>query len=715
MSRQALSASALISQDKLRQLGLLYGIDSPEQQFPVVNVLIGKPLPRTIREAVADGANFEDSGKRVAHHFFNPLTNGKLTAAILPPLNDTSPDWALEDNGTISVYHFAAPQKYSYRLAQDYLLNALTQPSNIERDKNWGLVFQTLGQVIHHIQDMAQPQHVRNDIRIDLNEWGLPNIQGISNPSTYEGWILRTQESGLPPYAAYAPVYSLNDLDRFAKPRHFWTSSSASIGSGGVGMAEFTNRNFFSQGTLAPNGDFPAPVGTFDEIADIETLCAAVRTPCPPGVSGHMLFTHTTVTDNLRPSSFDNPMGAARSLYSWDLEQKQRTPLYTLNRFTYDKAAEFLIPRAIGYSAGLLNFFFRGQMTITVPDQGFYAVVDHTTPAGSDKFTGGFSTIKLKVQNTTPGPNNTIEPMATDGTGKLYAVVKFHRNTCYQADLSGEYGSPNVDWNLCRANDEEIVVSTPVQAPTNINTAPAELTFAFPTPIPISGTDMFLQVVYDGKLGQEPRAIVVATKDISEPTYLTGWDVHDEFMYAHYPYLEINGGGVIYTWSEWCQQAIDAGDVTSQAQCNTRLWPTKVAYQFSPTAAPIPGWDPANPTVPLGDWSDISIEPLLNPAFVLSYPTGTYARAAVLTDADPTNAVIAVTDWDGTKHIFAWVGGTLIGAKNQKDLATNTLTPTQTWAPARGIYVAPTDAQVIGNPTNVGRLQPTPLIFPPSP
>src|SRR5206468_1317614 len=96
----------------------------------------------------------------------------------------------------------------------------------------------------------------------------------------------------------------------------------------------------------------------------------------------------------------------------------------------------------------------------------------------------------------------------------------FHRNLCYQADLSGEYGSPNVDWNTCRDKNEEVAVSTPVTSPAGIDSGQQELAFNFDPPIPISGTDMFLQVVYDGPLGQEQRAIVVATKDISEPTFL---------------------------------------------------------------------------------------------------------------------------------------------------------------------------------------------------
>ena len=34
--------------------------------------------------------------------------------------------------------------------------------------------------------------------------------------------------------------------------------------------------------------------------------------------------------------------------------------IFTLNRFNFDAAHQFLIPRAVGYSAGMINYFFRG-------------------------------------------------------------------------------------------------------------------------------------------------------------------------------------------------------------------------------------------------------------------------------------------------------------------------------------------------------------------
>ena len=48
----------------------------------------------------------------------------------------------------------------------------------------------------------------------------------------------------------------------------------------------------------------------------------------------------------------------------WDqfLVQQGAQPAYTLNRYNYDAMADLLIPRAVAYSAGMINYFFRGRI-----------------------------------------------------------------------------------------------------------------------------------------------------------------------------------------------------------------------------------------------------------------------------------------------------------------------------------------------------------------
>ena len=93
-------------------------------------------------------------------------------------------------------------------------------------------------------------------------------------------------------------------------------------------------------------------------------------------------FYSSTVTDALSGQpSVVNGRALSSSLFDPDLQTySTQTPkrFFALNRFTFDAAHQYLIPRAVGYSAGLINYFFRGQMEITSPDEGVYGIVDHT-------------------------------------------------------------------------------------------------------------------------------------------------------------------------------------------------------------------------------------------------------------------------------------------------------------------------------------------------
>jgi hypothetical protein len=81
----------------------------------------------------------------------------------------------------------------------------LTSPTADERKGFFGKTFQTLGQVIHHTQDMAQPQHVRNDAHRDaIFPCLIPGgLFGFYSPSLYEKY---TKGVGNLPFTGYGPV-----------------------------------------------------------------------------------------------------------------------------------------------------------------------------------------------------------------------------------------------------------------------------------------------------------------------------------------------------------------------------------------------------------------------------------------------------------------------------------------------------------------------------
>lgn len=169
LSREAVDISILTNSAFQSQLGLKPPRD-PSQTF-----LNFKPSdgPRTVIELVQDGSKYEDDGFRAREHFFNPLNGYALfnVPGFVP-----SPDWTLEDKGDISG------QDDSFKDTRRFFFEALTPPSETERKARWGRTFQGLGQVIHHLQDMAQPEHSRVDPHLVYTPEGLPSGLGFPNP-----------------------------------------------------------------------------------------------------------------------------------------------------------------------------------------------------------------------------------------------------------------------------------------------------------------------------------------------------------------------------------------------------------------------------------------------------------------------------------------------------------------------------------------------------
>src|SRR5262249_54036963 len=144
------------------------------------------------------------------------------------------------------------------------------------------------------------------------------------------------------------------------------------------GIAEFSNRNFVTAGTnfsgtpkdIQPAPGFPSPNSgapqAFKE--DIQTLMPGTT---PPGV---MTFGGTPWNDAYTGAGGYNTRTSTYSLFTADLGRRGSPVEYSLNTFNYENAQQILIPRAVGYSAGLLNYFFRGTLEIAAPDRYAYLV-----------------------------------------------------------------------------------------------------------------------------------------------------------------------------------------------------------------------------------------------------------------------------------------------------------------------------------------------------
>lgn len=183
----------------------------------------------SIEDWIRIGANHEDDTfstnfARYRNHFFDPQHGGAGYSYPLAPPGEPSPDWALEDTRTF------LSQSYSLRDARQALYDALTLPNKDNREQWMARTFYILGHVIHHTQDMAQPQHTRND-----SHGGF----FLGSKSLYEIW---TKEHPDDPDLANALTLPYGPVT-FDTARKFWSTDD------GKGIAQFSSYNFLSAGT----------------------------------------------------------------------------------------------------------------------------------------------------------------------------------------------------------------------------------------------------------------------------------------------------------------------------------------------------------------------------------------------------------------------------------------------------------------------------------
>jgi hypothetical protein len=316
---------------------------------------------------------------RVLNHFLDVQHGGRgLTVLFFEGI--PAHDWALGRQG-----RGGGPKQNQFSLpdAREYQYQSLVAPSPGMRDKNTALLFRGLGQVLHLVEDMAQPQHTRNDVH--ANCLLVPDAI-VGGPSWYEEYTEnRTLRQTFPRtidvpsplvLGGYEPIPTRPYQDFFSE-------------AGRQGLADFSSRNFFSAGTNLGVGS-----GSCGGLVQPSCEATAYRQVFQPfstttlkgAVSGSVTLYTGNVFDTMTGQVLQGVPLSSKSI--WD-ESLLITGIqrFTLNRFNYDAMADILLPRAVGYAAGFLDTFFRGFVGATFDDQqGFKITGSDELMVGDFKF-----------------------------------------------------------------------------------------------------------------------------------------------------------------------------------------------------------------------------------------------------------------------------------------------------------------------------------------
>ncbi len=464
------------------------------------------------------GGTDEDQIPWFLNHFHDPLQEWDKAGLNIPiiPQSDSSLTYAQLQ---------LAP--YSWQKARTAYFNALRTGS----EEEYAALFLTMGHLMHLVSDSAVPAHVRNDPHpIDPDDPLVSMIPQLLWPESwlsdpYEEWakdkIDQINFTGVPVDGAIfsnfvqsgagyqlspIPVTALWDQDRYTleNPDPGVTKGTDSQFHN-IGLAEYTNANFFSFNTIFSTLQYPHPAPE-DVTLQIDWL------------NPEMLVAEDGKTD-YRPYVWGYAGGttqirlAAGSLISYNCMAIGHNGVPILDDRVHEDYASVLIPRAVGYSAALLDYFFRGTLSVrnAMPQPG----VPIRLTDGKIQWMTPMWDISAEVQNiSTLGTDDDGNPVPeTLGIGSLIGVARY---TNGGTDKYTTSEAVTVDIALAEAlNSGE----------------PQPFLFHFPPGIPAGATDLSLQVIFQGTLGNEQET-AVAVGRCPVPAGTLAITFPDEFVYA---------------------------------------------------------------------------------------------------------------------------------------------------------------------------------------
>ena len=337
---------------------------------------------------------------RSINHFHNPLTDqgfGGIWGIGFLASGESSIQWSQRDKGTQSP-----GGHYSWHDVREYYYKALTLGNKIDREKNFADTFRGLGQLMHLVQDLSVPEHTRNDGHYlpAYENWvnrteadGERNVRIL--PISGEIFVGDTQvsplffdssELGNPNHLASVPIANLFDTNQYTISANPEVTLNTNIG-----LSEYTNANFFSPDTVFTEG-FPYPAWSSVEMTDYEiadprdrsrTVYRQYYKKVGDGDAGYRMATVGFLKSEMTIYS----PGLAIGLRGYEKP--------AIDENIYGDYAERLVPRAVGYSAGLLEYFFRGEIDMVPDDEsGFGHVIVNNTEEDTD------GTFELYYDNT---------------------------------------------------------------------------------------------------------------------------------------------------------------------------------------------------------------------------------------------------------------------------------------------------------------------------
>ncbi len=433
---------------------------------------------------------------RSVNHFHNPLTDqgfsGIWGTGFLS--GESSIQWTQEPVSTQSPGGY-----YSWYDVRDYFYKALTSTDKTIRETNFADMFRGIGQIVHLVEDLSVPEHTRNDghyvkayeawVKGSGND-GEPNVDidfltgiisirdtDLQNFINVTPIFYDSSAIGNPNPLAPVPFANLFDTNQYNGTNPDITRQS------NIGLSEYTNANFLSPDTMF-TANFPYPdwnsVVEYDEVIDVtagKTRTYLKKLGFAEGGYGESI----------------NHLAAGRWFYKY-LPSNIKNLGLKLDKRVYSDYAQKLIPRAVGYSAGLLDYFFRGELFVAllVPSNdgpSVEGIWGNQTDTGVD-----IDKVAVFVQNNSK-LDGVVEPI---GAGILTLTVSY----------TDTKGTPDPDDDTIEYESAGSVSVTDI--PETGSGSYAFALFTLTNPIQPNQTveDLTYHLAFKGQLGNEQDAVI---------------------------------------------------------------------------------------------------------------------------------------------------------------------------------------------------------------
>ncbi|HEY9060909.1 MAG TPA: hypothetical protein VIO64_10480, partial [Pseudobacteroides sp.] len=372
----------------------------------------------TITKLIQEGSTNEDHRNRAYNHFYNPLNGEGLDDYPFPLFRlyggkssncgslykytgIPALGWALGSGyRSCGAGYFDEDNYngYSWIKARESYYNSFFYPEL--RDYYLISFFEQFGRVLHMLEDMSVPAHVRNDMLGHLTPKGLNYIKDHwdvlkelsivdfvkhNASNNYENWVeINKKQSDIIAYkdSTEHPLV----IPKFATPQQYWDNdvynssnpnpedTLATDSEKGAGLSEYTNANFVSTKTIFSNNNpesekkrFPYPRTSS---MDREYPAFISRIQAEDGKYDNIPLLNKVRDGEIVDKGF---IGVKYLAYPLKSEAIHSERVYFFNPAVHSNYADILIPKTIAYTAGLIDYFFRGRMGIVPKFSGYDA------------------------------------------------------------------------------------------------------------------------------------------------------------------------------------------------------------------------------------------------------------------------------------------------------------------------------------------------------